>query len=249
VDGGFEAGVNPGNYSDFEAGSGAVSNLVAVVDRIDYMGGHWQHTEGGRSLDVNGTPGVGGIKQTLLMAATNSSRADENFESSTTTFSYAATRVSYIINDASAAHSGAYSFRVNRSSCGASCFLSYRVDLTHDFGEPVHLIGIGLWALEASTSGSGWGGKIRVGHNGTWNLFDSGYDWWGVVGNNRPVTGEWSYQYVKVDEVATDARIQLWDITSRSTLWIDDVVFYYNVGGVVRTAPASWGSIKSAFQE
>lgn len=174
---------------------------------------------------------------------------DEGFELPETMFTYVDRNVSHVVNATDAAHSGAASFRVNPSGCGANCFFNYRVDLTHTFEHepPVYLIGVSLWALEGSSSGSGWGGKIRIGHDDVWNFFDSGYDWWGVIGNGHPITGEWMYNYISIGEVATNVNIQLWDITNRSTLWLDDVVLYYMVDGTVRAESASWSSVRELF--
>jgi choice-of-anchor C domain-containing protein len=33
--------------------------------QIDYIGSYWQHADGKRSLDLHGSPGFGGVKQTF----------------------------------------------------------------------------------------------------------------------------------------------------------------------------------------
>ena len=147
----------------------------------------------------------------------------EGFEDPDTIFSYSSTHsIPYDIQNSEAAHAGKYSFKSYTSTCPASCFEEYRVDLLHTFSEPVRLIGVELWAREGSTTGSAWGGKIAVGHDATWNLW-----WWGVVNNGDPITGKWQYMYVPIDEMATNVRIWIMDITSVSTMWLDDIVIHY----------------------
>ena len=145
----------------------------------------------------------------------------EGFENTESIFSFSSTNsVPYDSQSSLAAHTGTYSFLAGPSGCAASCFESYRVDLTSSFSEPTMLLGIGLWALESSTSGTGWGGKIKIGHDSVWDL-----DWWGVIGNGQPITGEWQYIYVPINEMVTSVNIQIFDITSLSRIWIDDVTF------------------------
>ncbi len=147
----------------------------------------------------------------------------EGFEDPDTIFSYSSTHsIPYDIQNTEAAHTGAYSFKSYTSTCGASCHDEYRVDLLHTFPEQVRLVGVELWAREGSTTGNAWGGKISVGHDSTWNLW-----WWQVVDNGDPITGDWQHVFVPIDEMATNVRIRIMDISSVSTMWLDDIVIHY----------------------
>ena len=141
----------------------------------------------------------------------------EGFEDSDTIFSYYSSSPSYDINNNESSYTGDYSFKVNPSGCGANCY-GYYVNLTHTLTEPTMVEGVGLWAREGSTSGSAWGGKIRVGHDSEWDL-----DWWGVVENRDSITGDWQYIYVPINEMASDITINVFDVTSRSSMWLDDI--------------------------
>ena len=143
----------------------------------------------------------------------------EGFENTETLFTYSsAGSVPYDTHNAETSHSGDFSFKANPSFCGASCFDSYRVDLQYTFSTPTMVEGIGFWAKEGSTSGYAWGGKMKVGHNSTWDL-----NWWGVVGNGQPITGNWQYMYVPINDMASSIDIRIWDITSKSSMWLDDI--------------------------
>jgi len=63
--GSFEAGRNPGTYLPLQPNSTAVTGWTVVRGGIDYVGTDWVSSDGNRSLDLNGTPGVGGIAQTF----------------------------------------------------------------------------------------------------------------------------------------------------------------------------------------
>jgi hypothetical protein len=141
----------------------------------------------------------------------------EGFEESETIFYYYSSNPSFDLNNSQYSHSGDYSIKVNPSGCGANCY-SYYVNLTHTFNDPTMVEGVGLWAREGSTSGSAWGGKIRVGHDSEWDL-----DWWGVVNNGDRITGDWQYIYVPIDEIVSSITINVFDITSRSSMWLDDI--------------------------
>jgi hypothetical protein len=147
----------------------------------------------------------------------------EGFEDAQTIFSYSSTHdIPYDIQNAEAAHTGEYSFKSYTSTCPASCHDEYRVDLLHEFSEPVTLTAVELWAREGATDGSAWGGKISVGHDSTWNLW-----WWQVVDNHSQITGQWQYMYVPIGEAATNVRIRILDITDESLMWLDDIVIHY----------------------
>lgn len=62
--GSFELGVDPGPFLPLNPGSTAIDNWVVTRAQIDYYTG-WEAADGVRSLDLNGTPGVGGIAQTF----------------------------------------------------------------------------------------------------------------------------------------------------------------------------------------
>ena len=141
----------------------------------------------------------------------------EGFEDSDTIFSYYSSSPTYDLSNTEFSHTGDYSFKVNPSGCGANCY-GYYVNLTHTFTDPTMIEGVGLWAREGSTSGSAWGGKIRVGHDSEWDL-----NWWGVVNNGDSITGAWQYIYVPINEIASDITINVFDITSRSSMWLDDI--------------------------
>ncbi|MEZ6241619.1 MAG: GC-type dockerin domain-anchored protein [Phycisphaerales bacterium] len=147
----------------------------------------------------------------------------EDFETPDTLFEYTPINVPYVVQDDSASHTGAHALRVNPSTCPSSCFDDNALDLVHTFDEPVMLLGVELWAREASTTGSAWGGKIRVGHDAGWAL-----DFWGIVDNNDPTTGEWQHKYVPIGVISSHANIRVWDITNRSTIWLDDITLYYS---------------------
>jgi choice-of-anchor C domain-containing protein len=63
--GSFESGPNPGSYLTLNAGSTAITGWTVTRAAIDYYGTGWVAADGNRSLDLNGTPGVGGIAQTF----------------------------------------------------------------------------------------------------------------------------------------------------------------------------------------
>jgi choice-of-anchor C domain-containing protein len=65
VNGSFEEGQSPGNYLPLNPGSTAITGWTVTRAQIDYIGGHWQHADGLRSVDLDGTPGNGGISQTF----------------------------------------------------------------------------------------------------------------------------------------------------------------------------------------
>lgn len=150
--------------------------------------------------------------------------------------------VTFLPSATDAHRTGASSFRVDRTGCGADCY-PWRVDLVHALPDSSTLVGVDLWALEASTSGYGWGGKIRVGHDTAWNL-----DWWGVINNNAAVTGQWMNQFVPVEQPATNIIIEVFDMTNRSTIWLDDIVVTYVRRGVVSTEHLSWGDFKVQYR-
>jgi len=65
--GGFEDGPDLGDaeFKPVDKDSEDIKGWVVTRGQIDYIGGYWQHAKGKRSLDLNGSPGVGGVKQTF----------------------------------------------------------------------------------------------------------------------------------------------------------------------------------------
>lgn len=61
--GSFEIGVSPGTYLPLGVGSTDIQAWTVVRGSIDYYGTGWISADGSRSLDLNGTPGVGGVAQ------------------------------------------------------------------------------------------------------------------------------------------------------------------------------------------
>jgi len=148
----------------------------------------------------------------------------EDFENPETIFSYSSTHsIPYDVQNSEAAHTGTFSLKTSPSTCGASCHDEYRVDLLYTFPQSVRLVAVEFWVKEDSTTGSAWGGKISVGHDDTWNLW-----WWQAIDNNAPITGEWQHVSVPIDGTAANVRIRIMDITSVSTMWVDDVVIHYD---------------------
>ncbi|MBR8827640.1 MAG: choice-of-anchor C family protein [Gomphosphaeria aponina SAG 52.96 = DSM 107014] len=67
--GSFEIGTDPNNYPGsilpLNPGATDIQNWVVTREQIDYKGDVWQAADGNRSLDLNGSPGIGGIAQTF----------------------------------------------------------------------------------------------------------------------------------------------------------------------------------------
>ena len=69
--GSFELGPDPGFYLPLNPGDTSINNWAVISSSvpggggggIDYYGTGWVSSDGSRSLDLNGTPGVGGIYQ------------------------------------------------------------------------------------------------------------------------------------------------------------------------------------------
>jgi choice-of-anchor C domain-containing protein len=67
VNGSFEEGPDPGErgYKPLNKGSKDIKGWEVTRGQIDYEGSAWQHADGERSIDLHGSPGYGGIKQTF----------------------------------------------------------------------------------------------------------------------------------------------------------------------------------------
>jgi choice-of-anchor C domain-containing protein len=63
INGSFEQG--PSTFSGPYPGSTIIPGWVVIRGQIDYYPG-WQAADGSVSLDLNGSPGVGGVEQTFL---------------------------------------------------------------------------------------------------------------------------------------------------------------------------------------
>jgi choice-of-anchor C domain-containing protein len=65
LNGSFEEGPDPGSFRAYEAGSTAIRGWKVTRAMIDYVGSKFPASHGERSLDLDGTPGFGGIEQTF----------------------------------------------------------------------------------------------------------------------------------------------------------------------------------------
>src|SRR5688572_3728753 len=67
VNGSFEDGPDLGvaTFKAVNEGSRELRGWVVTRGQIDVLGTHWQHAHGNRSLDLHGSPGIGGVQQTF----------------------------------------------------------------------------------------------------------------------------------------------------------------------------------------
>jgi choice-of-anchor C domain-containing protein len=67
VNGSFEDGIDISEvkYLPLNKGSKDIKGWEVTRGQIDYEGLSWQHADGERSIDLHGSPGFGGIKQTF----------------------------------------------------------------------------------------------------------------------------------------------------------------------------------------
>jgi len=63
--GSFEIGTDLGDGISLNPGATNIQNWVVTRANIDYLGTYWEAADGNRSLDLNGSPGFGGIAQTF----------------------------------------------------------------------------------------------------------------------------------------------------------------------------------------
>ncbi|MCG3137372.1 MAG: hypothetical protein HJJLKODD_01216 [Phycisphaerae bacterium] len=63
--GSFETGPEPGSYTPYNPGSAYIPGWVVTRGQIDYVGTDLVASEGLRCIDLDGTPGNGGIAQTI----------------------------------------------------------------------------------------------------------------------------------------------------------------------------------------
>ena len=65
VNGSFEEGIEPKRYTSLGPGSEAIKGWKVTRGFIDYQGTFLAAAEGKRSIDLHGTPGLGGVQQTF----------------------------------------------------------------------------------------------------------------------------------------------------------------------------------------
>jgi hypothetical protein len=66
INGSFEDSPDVDGYHSLDEGSDAIKGWVVTQGQIDLIGaGHWKAAAGKKSLDLNGSPGFGGIKQSF----------------------------------------------------------------------------------------------------------------------------------------------------------------------------------------
>jgi choice-of-anchor C domain-containing protein len=66
VNGGFEEGIDDiGEFKPLDKGSTDIKGWTVIRAQIDYIGSYWQPAGGKRSLDLHGSPGIGGVSQTF----------------------------------------------------------------------------------------------------------------------------------------------------------------------------------------
>src|SRR5947208_3622044 len=67
VNGSFEEGPDPGEqgWKPLDKGSKAIKGWEVTRGQIDLVSTHWEAADGKRSIDLHGSPGYGGVKQTF----------------------------------------------------------------------------------------------------------------------------------------------------------------------------------------
>ncbi len=65
LNGSFESGPRVGAFLTLPGGSTAMPGWTVVGTSIDIVGTGWQQIDGAKSLDLDGTPGPGGVQQTF----------------------------------------------------------------------------------------------------------------------------------------------------------------------------------------
>jgi choice-of-anchor C domain-containing protein len=63
--GSFEEGPEPGKFVSLNPDSKEIKDWVVTRGQIDYVGSLWKAADGKRCLDLHGSPGLGGVKQTI----------------------------------------------------------------------------------------------------------------------------------------------------------------------------------------
>lgn len=67
--GGFEVGAAVGRYRPVDKGSKEVNEWVVTRGQIDWLGTHIPAADGKRCVDLNGSPGIGGVAQSFATTA------------------------------------------------------------------------------------------------------------------------------------------------------------------------------------
>jgi len=70
--GSFEIGPDPGAFILLDVGDTQITGWTVTRGAINYKGTYWQHSDGSRSLDLNGEDSAGGVVQTLETTPGNS---------------------------------------------------------------------------------------------------------------------------------------------------------------------------------
>ena len=65
VNGSFEEGPAVESWQWIDAKSKQIKGWTVVNGQIDYIGTQWKAADGKRSLDLHGSPGYGGVQQTI----------------------------------------------------------------------------------------------------------------------------------------------------------------------------------------
>jgi choice-of-anchor C domain-containing protein len=65
VNGSFEEGPAIGNWMTLGAGNTDIKGWVVTRASVDLVGNYWPAADGSRSIDLHGSPGLGGISQTF----------------------------------------------------------------------------------------------------------------------------------------------------------------------------------------
>lgn len=65
VNGNFEQGRNPGSFATLRPGDQSMTGWTVAGTTVDYIGTYWRGADGGRSVDLDGTPGPGAIVQNI----------------------------------------------------------------------------------------------------------------------------------------------------------------------------------------
>jgi choice-of-anchor C domain-containing protein len=65
VNGSFEEGPEVEGFKPLDEDSTEIRGWIVTRGQIDYIGTHWKAADGKRSLDLHGSPGFGGVKQTF----------------------------------------------------------------------------------------------------------------------------------------------------------------------------------------
>jgi choice-of-anchor C domain-containing protein len=65
VNGSFEEGPMAGEFWPLNENATDIKGWTVTRGGIDYIGNYWEHADGNRSLDLHGSPGIGGVQQTF----------------------------------------------------------------------------------------------------------------------------------------------------------------------------------------